>query len=367
MSAITIGGDLVHYEDLGRGKPIILLHSWLGSWRYWIPTMQQLSVSKYRTYAVDLWGFGDSGKNKLAYHLEGQVELLHGFMEKMGIPKAVLVGHGLGAAVVSRYAASSIDRAQKVHRMVLIAPPLFDTGPGSGAAPRALTANRDFAANPAPPNSSSASSYDAYDAPTLLSGREGGIDREKLRQAALASKLETSGDKELPRPLTTEEMQPPPAAAPIAEPVTTTSQQSLLSKNPLVEIMGETDPQRLLSKHVDASTADYEKLRVEVAKTAEGVLAASARDIHTFREVVNQNIPTLVLLGTQDTFMRSPEKTLHDRLRERAQMAVVEFEGVRHFPMLEDPSKFTRLMREFLEAQDVNAVQFKDEWRRRTR
>ena len=43
MSALTLDGDLVHYEVLGRGgRPVILLHGWIGSWRYWIPVMQQL-------------------------------------------------------------------------------------------------------------------------------------------------------------------------------------------------------------------------------------------------------------------------------------------------------------------------------------
>ncbi|SRR5258706_11925765 len=68
MSAITIENDLVHYEVLGRGRPVIFVHGWLGSWRYWVPTMQQLSM-KYRTYALDLWGFGDSGKGNNRYSL----------------------------------------------------------------------------------------------------------------------------------------------------------------------------------------------------------------------------------------------------------------------------------------------------------
>ncbi|MDH4138550.1 MAG: alpha/beta hydrolase, partial [Anaerolineae bacterium] len=38
MSAIVIDGGLIHYESWGRGSPLILLHGWLGSWRYWMPT-----------------------------------------------------------------------------------------------------------------------------------------------------------------------------------------------------------------------------------------------------------------------------------------------------------------------------------------
>ena len=103
MSAISIGEDLIHYEVLGRGRPVILLHSWLGSWRYWIPTMQQFKIN-YKVYAIDLYGFGDSVKDPNKYTLEHQVKLLEDFVEKMGIPKLALVGHGLGAMIAVEYA-----------------------------------------------------------------------------------------------------------------------------------------------------------------------------------------------------------------------------------------------------------------------
>lgn len=123
MSAVAIDNDLVHYEVLGRGRPVILVHGWLGSWRYWISTMQQLST-KFRTYALDLWGFGDSSKFNSPddrYNLDAQVELLNGFMERLGISKAALIGHGLGAAVVIRHSAKHPDR---IPRVVAISPPV---------------------------------------------------------------------------------------------------------------------------------------------------------------------------------------------------------------------------------------------------
>lgn len=55
MSAILLDREIVHYEVLGRGRPILFLHGWVGSWRYSIPVMQATSVS-FRTYALDLWG-----------------------------------------------------------------------------------------------------------------------------------------------------------------------------------------------------------------------------------------------------------------------------------------------------------------------
>lgn len=113
MSGILIGGALLHYEIFGRGKPIILVHGWLGSWRYWVPVMDELST-EYRTYALDLWGFGDSDKGPEQYGVEAYVELLVAFMDEMGIGRAPLVGHTLGAAVATGLAAKYPDRVSKV-------------------------------------------------------------------------------------------------------------------------------------------------------------------------------------------------------------------------------------------------------------
>lgn len=124
MSAVTIDGDLIHYEKLGRGRPVILVHGWIGSWRYWIPLMQQLHL-KYSVYTLDLPGFGDSAKNLERYSLSQQVSVLEQFLEQLGIPKAALIGHGLGSIVVAEFANRQPD---KVARVLLCNAPLYDPG-----------------------------------------------------------------------------------------------------------------------------------------------------------------------------------------------------------------------------------------------
>jgi pimeloyl-ACP methyl ester carboxylesterase len=103
MSAVVVSGGLIHYEAFGRGKPVVFIHGWLGSWRYWMRTMEALA-SDYRTYALDLWGFGDSDKSKERYSVADYTSLLHDFMDQLGIPSASLVGHSLGAIVALRLA-----------------------------------------------------------------------------------------------------------------------------------------------------------------------------------------------------------------------------------------------------------------------
>jgi len=116
MSAIILEDEIVHYEVLGRGRPIIFLHGWVGSWRYWIPAMQAASMD-YRAYALDMWGFGGTAKDPNRYLLSNQRDLLDNFLYELGIGKIAIVGHGLGAIVGLLFAAQfpkGVDRIMAI-------------------------------------------------------------------------------------------------------------------------------------------------------------------------------------------------------------------------------------------------------------
>lgn len=120
MSAILLDSEVVHYEVLGRGRPVIFLHDWAGSWRYWLSAMQAISVS-FRTYALDFWGFGDSAKKSSQYCVEEQTWLLEAFMDELGIGRIALVGHGLGAIIALLY---TIHNPGRVDRVMPVSLPL---------------------------------------------------------------------------------------------------------------------------------------------------------------------------------------------------------------------------------------------------
>jgi pimeloyl-ACP methyl ester carboxylesterase len=104
VSITTVDDHLIHYEALGRGEPLIFIHGWIGSWRYWWPSMQSLSTH-YRSFAFDLWGFGDSSKVQEKYKFDEYVEMLGKLIDRLGMAQPVtIVGHSLGAAVGLRYA-----------------------------------------------------------------------------------------------------------------------------------------------------------------------------------------------------------------------------------------------------------------------
>jgi pimeloyl-ACP methyl ester carboxylesterase len=98
VSSFTTDQGIVHYEVYGRGQPVILLHGWLGSWGLWQETMTYLGQF-YRTYALDFWGFGESGKKNESYAVQDFVSLVDRFMEYLGITQAPLVGHSMGGTV----------------------------------------------------------------------------------------------------------------------------------------------------------------------------------------------------------------------------------------------------------------------------
>lgn len=113
MSAVVINRGLVHYEAFGRGIPILFLHGWLGSWRYWMQSMESLAV-EHRVYALDLWGFGDSDKSESRFTMEHYEALLEAFIDELGIIEPVIVGHALGAGIAIDYASRNADKVKKV-------------------------------------------------------------------------------------------------------------------------------------------------------------------------------------------------------------------------------------------------------------
>lgn len=82
----------------------------------------------YRTYALDFWGFGESGKKRETYAVSDFVSLVNQFMEQLGIVHAPLVGHSMGGTVSLSVAHQYPDRVSKV---VVVGSPIV----GSSLAP----------------------------------------------------------------------------------------------------------------------------------------------------------------------------------------------------------------------------------------
>lgn len=113
MSSIVTDQGMVHYETYGTGSPVILLHGWIGSWGLWQPTMEALA-QQYRCYALDFWGFGESGKKRASYAVGDFMELVRQFMDALGIARAPLIGHSMGGTTSLGTTLRYPDRVSKV-------------------------------------------------------------------------------------------------------------------------------------------------------------------------------------------------------------------------------------------------------------
>jgi len=262
MSAIIVEHDILHYEVLGRGRPLIFLHGWVGSWRYWIPTMQATSVA-FRSYAIDLWGFGDSAKKHNRYTLDDQVRLLEGFLEEMGIGKIALVGHGLGAIVAMKYI---YNNPRFVDRFMAVGLPL-----------------------------------------------------------------------------------------------------NLLSVNNRIISLPPVE----LGSWLLGNSPDAEAIMIEIAKTDQNAITTSIDSIKTFDiqlSLETCTTPCLLVHGQLDSAISPPPSETLNKFPESNHQILFEESG--HFPMIDQPNKFNRLLSDFLALNSGDSprqLQLKEEWKRRVR
>jgi 2-hydroxy-6-oxonona-2,4-dienedioate hydrolase len=134
---INVGDQLFHYRasvnPANRSlPPIILVHGLGVSSRYMMPTAERLAP--HRTiYAPDLPGVGLSGKPPHPLNITELSEALAGWMELVGIDRAVLLGNSIGCQIVADL---GTRRPELVQRLVLVSPTVDK---------RARTAVRSFA------------------------------------------------------------------------------------------------------------------------------------------------------------------------------------------------------------------------------
>jgi len=94
------------YRTLGDGPDVLFVHGWASSGRMWGAAMQALA-DRYRCWAVDLVGFGDSDKPRNGwYALPNYTATLRQFAEVVGVRQAHVVGHSMGGMIALDLAAS---------------------------------------------------------------------------------------------------------------------------------------------------------------------------------------------------------------------------------------------------------------------
>jgi len=110
---VALSHGPVAYRVAGHGPPLLLLHGWAASSRYWLMTLADLA-SDFRVYAPDLPGFGDSPALSEPATIARQARVVEEFADALGLETFTVNGHSYGAGIAAYLAALWPTRVQRL-------------------------------------------------------------------------------------------------------------------------------------------------------------------------------------------------------------------------------------------------------------
>lgn len=134
---LTTGIRLPYLEQGDpSGVPVVLLHAWVDSLRFFEPILPLLPTWLHAIVPTQR-GHGDADKPATGYALKDFSEDVAAFLDALDIPAAVIVGHSSGGYVAQRFA---VDHPDRVLGLVLIGSPrsLYGRRPAFTVAVEAL-------------------------------------------------------------------------------------------------------------------------------------------------------------------------------------------------------------------------------------
>lgn len=119
LNSVKIGKYLISYAEVGRGKPIILIHGANIGWGQWYPNIAQLA-KHFKVYAIDLPGSGASSKFDIKNSgIEDLVRAVEKFITSHKLKKVKVVGHSFGGLIVLKLA---LKKDSFVDKIILVNP-----------------------------------------------------------------------------------------------------------------------------------------------------------------------------------------------------------------------------------------------------
>lgn len=116
---ITVDGLQIHYVDWTQsgdeGKPALILLHGIGRMAHSFDHIASHFTDRYRVYAMDMRGHGDSGWHpQAAYLVEDYVLDLEGLVQQLGLQNCVLWGASTGGRVAQVFAGSHPELTKAV-------------------------------------------------------------------------------------------------------------------------------------------------------------------------------------------------------------------------------------------------------------
>ena len=116
----------LHYEDVGTGSPVVLIHGWPLSGRSWESQVPALVEAGHRVVTYDRRGFGDSSQPWGGYDYDTFAADLDALLQHLDLRGVALVGFSMGGGEVVRYIARyGTDRVAKAVLAAAVPPYLY--------------------------------------------------------------------------------------------------------------------------------------------------------------------------------------------------------------------------------------------------
>lgn len=117
---VTVDGIETNYLSLGEqtGTAVVMLHGWASNCELFRNSAIPVSA-KYRVLAPDLPGAGLTPEPPDAWTVDDYVDFVIHFLQKLGVKKAILLGHSFGGRVIIKMA-NRKDLPFAIDKLILV-------------------------------------------------------------------------------------------------------------------------------------------------------------------------------------------------------------------------------------------------------
>lgn len=123
MSFFTTNDNCkLHYEDVGSGKPLILIHGWSQSAVIFRRNIPELS-KHYRVISIDVRGHGESDKPAYGYRLSRLAKDVHDLIIYLDLNNVNLLGWSMGCSIIWSY--WDLFRSERLSKLILVDEPAW--------------------------------------------------------------------------------------------------------------------------------------------------------------------------------------------------------------------------------------------------
>lgn len=117
---VEVDGARIHFQEFGdrRNPTLLLIHGFTASTYSWHRVTLGLAERGFHVIAVDLLGYGFSGKPKwFDYTITSQARMIARFLNRIGVGRAIIAGCSYGGAVAATVA---LDYPEFVEKLILV-------------------------------------------------------------------------------------------------------------------------------------------------------------------------------------------------------------------------------------------------------